>query len=218
MTNLTDFDAVIDRKSLLKHPFYQKWSAGELTMDDMKVYALEYFHLAKAVPGFVDRVRDRARVRGADAKLLAQFDQNFAEETEHIDLWKRFAASLGISEAELDAYVPCETVKQAVRKIDEACERSYEEGVAAMYALEKELPAIAQTKKEGLQAYYGLHSEDAHIYFDEHLKEAKHIAVWTSIDLGDADVADAVHESLAGQNGVLDGVCEEAGICMECAA
>ena len=37
-------DEVISSKSLLKHPFYQSWSKGELPKESLKQYAKEYFH------------------------------------------------------------------------------------------------------------------------------------------------------------------------------
>ena len=48
-------------------------------------------------------------------------------------------------------------------------------------ALEAELPKIAKTKKDGLCAWYNLASEDAQIYFDEHLKEEEHLQVWRGV-------------------------------------
>ena len=45
----------------------------------------------KRIPGVVERVRDRA----ANKKLQAQINENVVEEQEHVELWKRFAKSLG---------------------------------------------------------------------------------------------------------------------------
>ena len=214
MTTLQVFDDLIASRSLLLHPFYVKWSNGELSMDDMNVYAKEYFHLARRIPGIVERVRDRAQEQSPH--MIAMIEENMEEEQEHVDLWKRFANSLGITNEELEAYQPSATVQEAVTALEEVAEGTFEDGIAAMYALEKELPEIAQTKKDGLCKFYGLESEDAHIYFDEHLKEEKHIAVWLSVQVDDAQAETAVRKSLDAQNKVLDAVCEVAGIDCEC--
>lgn len=214
MTTLSVFDDLIASRSLLQHPFYVKWSKGELTMDDMNVYAKEYFHLAKRIPGIVERVKIRATEQSPE--MLAMIQENMEEEQEHVELWKRFANSLGISNEELEAYQPSETVQAAVNALEEVAEGTFEDGIAAMYALEKELPEIAATKKEGLSKFYGLNSEDAHIYFDEHLKEEKHINVWLSVQVDDAQAESAVRKSLEAQNKVLDAVCEVAGIDCNC--
>lgn len=42
-------DQEIEKRSLLKHPFYQMWSEGKLSMESLQGYAKEYFHLVKAV-------------------------------------------------------------------------------------------------------------------------------------------------------------------------
>src|SRR3989338_3233981 len=100
--HLSQFDSLIASKSLLKHPFYQKWSKGELTLNDLKIYAKEYFHLVERIPGVVASVAERAKTKN----LKTQIEKNVTEEQEHVELWKRFAKSLGISETELTAYVP----------------------------------------------------------------------------------------------------------------
>ena len=214
MANLKQFDDLIASRSLLKHPFYVKWSAGELTMDDMKAYAKEYFHLAKRVPAIVERVRDRAIERRPD--MVDVIEHNLEDETMHIELWKRFAMSVGVSEKELMEYKPSAKVQKAVEGQVKGAEGTFEEGVATMYALERELPEISQTKKDGLCKFYGLTGEDAHIYFDEHLKEAKHINVWLNVDVSEKEAEASVRESLANQNQVLDAVCDVAGIEIEC--
>lgn len=209
--HLSQFDSLIASRSLLKHPFYQKWSKGELTLKDMKVYAKEYFHLVERIPGMVASVRDRAK----DRNLKTMIDRNVREEQHHVELWKRFAKSVGVTENELSEYQPSAIVRSAVQNLEQTCQGTFSEGVAAIYALELELPAIAKTKKEGLCDFYDLTSEDAQIYFDEHLNEEKHLDVWRSMPI-EGDLEQATESSLDAQNQVLDGVCKICGIEMDC--
>lgn len=211
MFPLSSLDLLISEMSLLKHPFYVAWSKGELTLGDLRVYAKEYFHLVERIPGIVARVADRARIGGEQRAIR----KNVREEQEHVILWKRFARSLGIGEAELVAHVPSAKVRDAIRSLEELAERGFEEGIAAVYSLERELPAIAQTKKEGLLRFYGLSSADAHAYFDEHLNEEEHLDVWRSMPVF-GDVTEAARTSLVAQNQILDAVCEKQGISMVC--
>ena len=83
--------------------------------------------------------------------------------------------------AELEEYVPSQTVKDAVELIKQQAELGFEEGVAAMYAFECELPAISESKIEGLKEFYNLSSADAHVYFNEHLAEEKHLCFWRAL-------------------------------------
>lgn len=212
MTVLSTLDPLIAQQSLLKHPFYQKWSKGELTLDDLRVYAKEYFHLVERIPGIVARVRDRA----TDSNFKAQISENMREEQEHVELWKKFAASLGVSEQDLMEHRASPTVRAAVASLESLAEEGLEQGIVAMYAMEAELPKIAATKKQGLCDFYDLRSDDAHVYFDEHLKEEKHLQVWRSMNVSDDVAVPTARESLAAQNRVLDGVCEACGIPLHC--
>jgi len=215
MITLATFDDLIAKKSLLTHYFYEKkWNNGELTIPELQKYAKEYFHLVKAVPGMVSRVRDRALER--DPKLAALIAKNVAEEEEHIELWKKFSGSLGISEEELEAHQPNAKVVAAVEKLEELAEGSLEDGVTMMYAMERELPAIAKSKKDGLCKHYGIDSDEAHIYFDEHLNEADHFDVWLNVKVDPERAKDVTEQSLAAQHLLLDGVCDVMGIEMDC--
>ncbi len=209
---LSALDPLILSRSLLKHPFYVAWSKGELTLDDLRIYAKEYFHLVNRIPGIVARVADRV----ADKNLKLQIQENMQEEQEHVELWKRFAKSLGILESELVAHQPSMKVRAAVDTLEKLAEAGKEEGITGMYALEAELPAIAATKKDGLCKFYGLDSEDAQIYFDEHLKEEKHLKVWRAFSVDHDRAHAAASTSLTAQNQVLDAVCDACGISMSC--
>ncbi len=210
MTSVSTLDPLISDMSLLKHPFYQKWSKGELTKKDLQIYAKEYFHLVSRIPGIVERVRVRADKQ--HHPLAGMIEKNRIEEQEHVELWKRFAKSLGISEQELVAHKPHATVTAAVMQLEQLADGTFEDGVVTMYSMEAELPKIAQTKKQGLCDWYNLSSEDAQIYFDEHLKEEEHLQVWRGVTVDAARSQAIALQSLQAQNKVLDGVCELCGI------
>lgn len=214
--SLMQLDETIRSRGLLTHYFYeQKWNNGELTKEELQKYALEYFHLAKAVPGIVSRVKDRAIERNMK-EILPEIDKNIEEETEHIELWKRFAKSLDVSAEELESYEPHQLTKEAVTELETLAEQSFEDGVTAMYAMELTIPEIAQSKKEGLCKHYDLTSEDAHIYFDEHLNEEEHFSVWRKIPVDPVRSMQVAKASLRAQHKVLDGVCEVCGFCISC--
>lgn len=216
--SLTELDEYINSNGLLTHYFYeQKWNNGELTLEELQKYAKEYFHLAKNVPGIVSRVLDNAEKEGR-TDLIPSIKENMAEETEHIDLWKRFSKSLGVSEKELEDYEPHKLTKEAVEELKALAEESFEDGVSAMYAMELTLPEISQSKKDGLCKFYDMpeSNEDAHVYFDEHLNEEEHFSVWRKVDVDPVRSMQTVKASLRAQHKVLDGVCEMCGFCITC--
>lgn len=214
--SLTQLDEFIASKGLLTHYFYeQKWNNGELTLEELQKYALEYFHLAKNVPGIVSQILERAEQSGR-TDLLPSIQENLEEETEHIELWKRFSKSLGVSQEQLESYEPHELTKEAVNELLELASGSFEDGVTAMYAMELTLPEISQSKKDGLCNHYDLTSEDAHVYFDEHLNEEEHFSVWRKVEVDPVRSMHITKASLRAQHKVLDGVCEVCGFCISC--
>lgn len=212
MTTLVDrIDLEIDSRSLLKHPFYKAWSEGKLDIDELKGYSMEYFQLVKKVPKFVGHIRSKT----ADVRLSTEISQSLKEENEHIAPWSQFSRSLGVNEDELNNYSGDSFVNAAVSELDSITELSFEEGVAAMYAYEKELPKISRSKIDGLKKFYGLSSHDATHYFEIHeVADVKHAALWRKILDGvspekEESVLAAAKRSLEAQNKLLDAVMEK---------
>jgi len=200
-------DSEIERRSLLKHSFYQMWSEGKLTIDHLQGYSLEYFQLVKAIPMFVEGV--------AKATDNADVARNAKEEAEHVEPWVRFAIALGVSKSDLVDYDGAEKTNAAVAKMMRLASASFEESVAAMYAYEMELPKISRSKIDGLKKFYGMSSEDATRYFEIHEEaDVRHAQVWREIlsnipaDRQQAAFNAAV-ESLKAQNMLLDSVQEK---------
>ena len=81
-------DDVTARWNLLQHSFYQRWTRGELTRDELCDYVMQYAHVVRAVPGWLEQVR------GGDTADLAR---HAAEEQSHIELWNDFGEALGLS-------------------------------------------------------------------------------------------------------------------------
>ena len=106
-------DQIIEERSLLGHPFYQTWSEGKLTRDALAGYAKEYFQLVKAVPKFMEPL-----LENAPESMYNELDYNQTEETNHINLWIKFANELGISHNELINYTGTEKTNKAVSTLN----------------------------------------------------------------------------------------------------
>src|SRR5207237_142156 len=48
-----ELQARIAKYDLLSHPFYKAWSAGELSRDDLREYACQYYHHVAAFPAYL---------------------------------------------------------------------------------------------------------------------------------------------------------------------
>lgn len=195
-------DALIEEKSLLKHPFYQKWSEGTLSAESLAGYSKEYYQMASAVPKFVGSIISCAP-EGAD---IDSMNEVMAEETEHVPMWAKFASSLGVSRSELESAAMPKT-SEAVAGLGSLM-ATFEGGACAMYAFEKEIPKISHTKLDGLSEFYGITSDDATEYLRVHTEaDIRHAAVWSRI-VEKSDRPEAMLEvaaaSLDAQNLLLD--------------
>ena len=204
-------DSEIEKRSLLKHPFYQMWSDGKLTVDHLQGYSQEYFQLVKAVPAFVENIASA----NTDPSISADIEGNMKEEAEHVEPWARFAGAVGVPSKELVSYSGAAKTNNAVAKMMALAGSTFEEAVAAMYAYEMELPKISRSKIDGLKKFYNMDNADATNYFEIHEEaDVRHAQVWRDIlaslpaEKQEKAFAAAV-ESLAAQNLLLDSVQEK---------
>src|SRR5919206_2952152 len=180
MINLVErIDFEIEKRSLLRHPFYQMWSEGKLTHDHLRTYSKEYFQLVKAVPRFVENISHSVTTDPFTKMLI---DQNFKEESEHIEPWIRFANAIGVSRNELVGCVGTDKTNASISDLDHLTSQSLEVAAAAMYAYEMELPKISRSKIDGLKKFYGVDSEDATKYFEVHEEaDVRHARLWREV-------------------------------------
>ena len=186
-------DAVRERWNLLEHPFYKRWSCGELNRDELAYYAGEYRHAVVALAGTAAKSGGTEHAR---------------EEAEHVFLWDEFAAAFEADTALEPSPATAECVAAWTAPNDRL------EAHAVMYAIEAGQPAVSQAKLDGLAEHYGiaedepgaayfaLHSELDH----EHANESRQVL---EAD-GPADDADRLVEvaeaALRGNWILLNGV------------
>lgn len=199
---------MIEERSLLKHPFYQMWSDGKLTKESLAGYSKEYFQLVKAVPSFMTPIIEKA-----PNSVVSELVENQQEESDHIKPWISFANQLGISEEELIPYSGLAKTQKAVSELNELMQ-TFEGGACAMYAFEKEIPKISQTKLDGLAEFYGMTNEESTEYFKLHTEaDIRHAASWRNIleksTTDSNNLIEIADKSISAQNLLLDSCYDE---------
>ena len=208
MNIIKRIDAMIEERSLLKHPFYQMWSDGKLMQESLAGYSKEYFQLVKAVPSFMTPIIEKA-----PDSVVSELIANQQEESEHVKPWISFAGELGVSEDELTSYTGLTKTQKAVSDLNELM-NTFEGGACAMYAFEKEIPKISQTKLDGLAEFYGLTNDGATEYFKLHTEaDIRHTASWRNIleksSIDSNNLLEIADKSISAQNLLLDSCYEE---------
>ncbi|HEY9906149.1 MAG TPA: CADD family putative folate metabolism protein [Thermosynechococcaceae cyanobacterium] len=167
--------AIVEQHHLLKHPFYIAWTEGKLTQTHLKHYAVQYFQNVLAFPTYVSGVHFNTPAIGTSIALRQEILENLIEEehgsNNHPALWQQFAAAVGATEAELTETPALETTQNLIDTFRRLCITSpFYAGLAALYAYESQIPAIATTKIEGLQRFYGLTNPQDYRFFSVHEK------------------------------------------------
>jgi pyrroloquinoline-quinone synthase len=188
------------RWDVLQHPFYQRWSDGELTDAELARYSGQYRHAVEAI----------ATLSAAVADALPERDElrrHAAEELGHVRLWDGFVEASG---GQANAAPTPETV---------ACVESWAgdgravELLARLYAVEVAQPAISRTKREGLLTRYGFEEGSGTVYFKvhegrdvEHAAEVRELISELATD-ADADrIVAAAERAYEANWRLLDGV------------
>jgi len=178
-------DARIAKYDLLCHPFYKAWAAGELTSEDLREYAQDYYHHVEAFPTYLAELG----IRLEDGELRRAVLANLADEKgledafgevapEHSELWLDFAEGMG-SRRDLRGHTPLAEVRELMRHFHKvASEGTPEEALAAFYAYESQVPRVAREKAQGLREMYAA-DEKTCGYFTLHTTaDVYHSQVW----------------------------------------
>jgi pyrroloquinoline quinone (PQQ) biosynthesis protein C len=158
-----------ERWNVLRHPFYRRWSAGELGGDELARYSGQYRHAVEAIATLSEAAADAAPER-------PELRPHAVEERDHVALWDGFVEAAG----------GCAT-DGATPETDE-CVRAWSGSPGArgddllgmlvrLYAIESGQPEISRIKRQGLVDSYGFSDGPATAYFRLHeRRDAEHAA------------------------------------------
>jgi pyrroloquinoline-quinone synthase len=172
--------------NLLQHPFYQAWSKGELTREDLREYAAEYWHHVSAFPTYLSALHSRL----PDGEMRREVLRNLAEEEgvdaatarAHSELWMDFAAGMGATRDEvMGRAVQLEMTALMATFRELMQEEKASAAMAALYAYESKVPAIATTKAEGLAKHYATEGAAARYFTLHETADVAHASVWREL-------------------------------------
>lgn len=166
---ITTLNAMVDERSLLKHPFYQTWSAGGLSLERLRNYAAQYYRHVEAFPRYLSALHSRCEDLETRQALLDNLVEEESGPENHPELWLRFAEGLGASRQSVLSAAPSDSTRALVGTFDRlARDGSVSAGLAALYVYEAQIPPVAATKIEGLRQFYGIGDERSLSFFTTH--------------------------------------------------
>ena len=143
--------------NVLEHPFYVRWSEGELSSEELARYSGQYRHATEALAKLTADTAELAPERHRD-----EIELHAAEEQGHIGLWDDFVQAAG---GEIGAEPTAETA-ECVRTW--TASEGYLSALARLYAIESGQPEISRIKREGLAEFYGIEGGAGAEYFRVH--------------------------------------------------
>ena len=196
-----------ERWNVLRHPFYRRWSAGDLSREELARYSGQYRHAVRAIAAASEAAAEIAPER-------PELRRHAFEERDHVALWDGFVEAAGGSVA--DAPTP-ET---------EECVRAWSQSRAVsargddllarlvrLYAIESGQPEISRIKRHGLVDHYGFTEGQGTAYFrlherrdTEHAAEARELIEELAVQSDEDDLAAGAEAVLRANWRLLDGV------------
>ena len=204
---MTDFwnrlDQIRAEGDVLKHPFYVRWTRGELRPDELATYAGEYRHAVVAIASAATHAAGRA-----DPAAAEELERHAGEERSHVALWDGFVEAVG---GDPGAPPAAETAECVAAWADE--DGDMLDQLVVLYAIEAAQPAISEAKRDGLTRFYGIEAGPATSYFDVHAEvDRRHAAEGRELisarlsDERTEALLDRARAALAGNWKLLDGV------------
>jgi pyrroloquinoline-quinone synthase len=195
---LQQLDARIAKYDLLCHPFYKAWAAGELTRDDLREYARDYYHHVEAFPSYLAGLA----MRLDDGELRRVVLANMQEELggapaklgrNHADIWLDFAEGMGANRDQR-GHKPVSEVSGLVAHFQGvASEGTPAEALAAFYAYESQVPRVATEKERGLRVMYNAGDQTCGYFTLHATADVYHANAWR----GQLEKQVAVHPKTA---------------------
>jgi pyrroloquinoline-quinone synthase len=177
-----ELESRIAKYDLLCHPFYQAWSAGTLTRDDLREYAADYYHHVAAFPTYLSAFHSRLEDGELRRAVLRNLCDEEIEGKAHSDLWLQFAEGMGGTAESVRDTLPVTEVRELIegfRRV--AAEGTRAEALAAFYTYESQVPRVAKAKAEGLKQRYGADARTC-AYFKLHqTADVHHSQIWRDL-------------------------------------
>jgi pyrroloquinoline-quinone synthase len=189
-----------ERWHVLRHPFYRRWSAGELSAEELARYSGQYRHAVEAIAEISEVAAEAIPER-------PELRDHAAEERAHLRLWDGFLEAAGGDAGDPPTPETAECVRAWTADGDAV------ETLARLYAIESGQPEISQTKRQGLVDRYGYRDGSPTAYFRihetrdlEHAAEVRELLDQAGTDADDDAVVAAAESAFRANWRLLDGV------------
>ena len=169
MDLLHEIDRRIDERHLLTHPFYTKWQEGTLPLSSLQEYARQYYAFESSFPRFLSALHSRSDRPDVRQALLENLWDEEHGPNNHSELWLRFAEGVGVERDDVRSADHNPATRTLLKTYaDVTSQEPVAAGVAAVYAYERQVPAVATAKIEGLRKHFAVEDSRTLAFFELH--------------------------------------------------
>jgi pyrroloquinoline quinone (PQQ) biosynthesis protein C len=169
-------EEALEGRRLLSHPFYRRWSRGELRLRELASYAGQYRCIEAGLPGWLETIQSAAQNPEVHDLVQQNLDDEVGGAVTHVELFEQFAGAVGAAAAENTDIEPA--TRSLLTTHAELVASSAAEGLAAVLTYELQAPEISASKAAGLRTQYGIDG-DAVEFWDTHATMEGDHASWT---------------------------------------
>ncbi len=170
MTFVQSLNNQLDSLHLLKHPFYESWNEGSLSLQALQTYAKEYYHHVAAFPRYISGIHSLCPNLKMRQVLLGNLIEEEQGDENHPELWQRFAEGLGVARSELCENAQIKETRELVDGYFDIVKSDFAAGLGALYAYERQTPEVSKSKIEGLKKHYSINDERSLKFFTVHME------------------------------------------------
>ena len=159
----------IQQKHMLAHSFYTRWSCGQLSREELQGYSKEYYAFEKEFPRFISALHSKTEDQKMRQALLENLIHEEQGSENHLELWTRFGEGLGLNREEMKSHFHSDETQHLLRVFRKHAQSENPiDGLAALYAYERQQPDVARTKIEGLKSFYQISDDNSISFFKAH--------------------------------------------------
>lgn len=164
---LEEIDALRAANDPADLPLLQAMASGDLTRDELRAFAAQYFQLVDALPRFVSTVHSvtisHPEIRRTLLNLLVPLE---LKPPSIADLWLQTCASLGLFSDTIRRAEPNVSTSVCLADFEYLCRSGCAQGLAALYSWISRLPRSCRVMQQSLAEHYDLTGGPGVQYFE----------------------------------------------------
>jgi pyrroloquinoline-quinone synthase len=161
--------AILDEKSILKHPFYVEWASGRLPRAKLQAFVQQFYPFEVAFPRFLSAIHSRTESPAIRQLLLDNLWDEEHGERNHPALWLEFGAALGLGPEDIRMAALRPQTKALIEQFQAAArEAPLAEALGTLFAFEGQVPQMSWQVIKGLTEHYGFEPRQFE-FFSVHL-------------------------------------------------